>query len=125
MANESMNDQLNRSSGKRLLLTGATGFVGVNLAIGFTEAGYEVHSTLRPGSDLWRLRKSGVETVIHEIDLRSSEKVDDLLENIQPAIVVHAAAAGGHDWDSEKLLDAFQHQTHYLKEAAGLTNQPE
>ena len=99
---------MNDFSSKRLLLTGAAGFVGVNLAIGFTEAGYEVHSTLRPGSDLWRIRESGVKTMMHELDLRSAEKVDELFEKVQPSIVVHAAAARGNDWDSDKLLEAFQ-----------------
>lgn len=103
-----MNNYLNGTHGKKLLLTGAAGFVGVNLAIGFKEAGYEVHSTVRPGSDLWRISESGVETTVHELDLRSTEKVDELFEEIQPAIVVHAAAAGGHHWDSKNLIAEYQ-----------------
>ena len=40
---------------RRVLLTGATGFVGANLARRLLADGHEVHCLVRPGHAAWRI----------------------------------------------------------------------
>lgn len=71
----------------RVLLTGATGFVGSHVAEGLRDAGAELRCTVRPSSDRRWIRELGVETV--EADLRDPGALGRALEGIRT--VVHVA----------------------------------
>src|SRR3712207_9388531 len=72
----------------RVLLTGATGFVGSHIARAFAEAGYEVLCGVRTSSDLRWLSGLPVERV--PLDLKGGAQ--DLSRTVRNAdLVVHAA----------------------------------
>ncbi len=41
----------------KILLTGATGFIGSHVAAELAQAGHDLHALVRPGSDPWRIRE--------------------------------------------------------------------
>ena len=43
-------------SGEKVFITGATGFIGSNLARRYLERGAEVYINIRKTSDTWRIR---------------------------------------------------------------------
>ena len=83
----------------RVLVTGASGFVGAGLARRLVDDGHEVHGLTRPGSDPWRLRGLAP---LSEVDLRDGERVRALLARLRPRWVFHLAAHGAYpaqkDW---------------------------
>jgi nucleoside-diphosphate-sugar epimerase len=71
---------------RRLLLTGATGFIGSHCLPLLVEAGYEVHAVVRDSVE------SGDQRVHwHRADLLDSEKVHTLLGQIKPSHLLHLA----------------------------------
>lgn len=79
--------------GKRVLLTGHTGFKGSWLALWLHELGAKVTGVaLAPGSPLnhWALLKLPIED--QRLDIRNSAALTDLVNNTQPDIVFHLAA---------------------------------
>ena len=77
----------------RLLLTGATGMVGMALTPRLIAEGYEVSVMLRPASDRSTLEQHDVRIV--EADLAEPDSLEPALREID--FVVHAAAHVG-DW---------------------------
>ena len=76
---------------KRVFLTGATGFVGSNLARLLVKKGYEVHISLRKSSDSWRIRELLPQLKSHALDLTNQKKVEESLGKIKPDIIFHLA----------------------------------
>ncbi len=111
-----------RLAGARLLLTGATGFLGANLARRFLDEGVEVHALARPGSRRWRLADLEERLVWHTADLLDFPTVRALVAGLSLDFVVHAAAPHGHPSTSEeRLAHLGQHVlgTAHLYEAIG------
>jgi UDP-glucose 4-epimerase len=81
---------------KRVLLTGATGFVGANLARRLLSDGHEVHVLARPGRDQWRLEEIRQALVVHDVDLVVAEAVDEAVAQTDPEWVFHLAAYGAY-----------------------------
>src|SRR4051794_17126883 len=77
----------------RVLITGATGFLGGHLAEAFRERGWPVSTIARPGSDTKLLEQWGV--TIHRGDLTDPQLVAQALTDVEA--VVHCAAKVG-DW---------------------------
>lgn len=72
---------------KKVLLTGANGFIGKNAQTLLKDAGYEVHSVSSREVML-------TETVWHKIDILDSGKVSDFIKNLKPDYLLHLA------WDT-------------------------
>jgi dTDP-4-dehydrorhamnose reductase len=73
---------------KRVLITGASGFVGWNAVRTFAESGAEIIATSR--SLPHYLQTSGVLSV--ELDLADGSAIDQVVARFQPAFILHAAA---------------------------------
>ena len=83
-------------SGRRALVTGASGFVGANLARRLLDAGHEVSLVLRPGRDRWRLGGVLGQVRVLEADLEEREAVRGLVAEARPEWVFHLAAYGAY-----------------------------
>lgn len=81
--------------GKRVLITGSTGFIGANLAKSALESGAEVHVITRTSSNKWRIEGILPDLVEHLGDLRHQERVESIVRTVRPDIIYHAAAYGG------------------------------
>jgi UDP-glucose 4-epimerase len=81
---------------KRCLITGASGFVGANLARRLLGDGHETHVFLRPEHQPWRLREIAPQLRAHPIDLTNQEQVRQSVRRIQPDWVFHLAAYGAY-----------------------------
>ena len=79
---------------KRILITGATGFVGANLIRTLLHYGADVHALIRPGSQLWRLQDILPQISLHVTDLIDRQQLQDSVKQICPQIIFHLAASG-------------------------------
>ncbi len=75
----------------RVLLTGATGFIGSAVARALLARAAQVHAIVRPGSSLDRL--SGIEAAVslHEVALGDEDQVRALVQTASPDVVIHVA----------------------------------
>jgi nucleoside-diphosphate-sugar epimerase len=85
---------------KRVLVTGATGFIGRHVLNPLVERGFEVHAVAR------QVPACGVNTRWHRADLLSAGAIPRLIEAVQPTHVLHLAwsAVPGHFWTSPENL---------------------
>ena len=81
---------------KRAILTGATGFVGANLARRLLQEGHEVHLFLRKGYNPWRILSIKDNVHIHIANLGDPEDLEKQVALIQPDWVFHLAAYGAY-----------------------------
>ena len=86
---------------RRVLVTGAGGFVGANLVRRLVTDGHRVTALTRPGGRPWRLEgmADSVETV--EVDLRDEEAVNAAVGRVRPQWTFHLAAFGCYSWQDD------------------------
>jgi len=75
---------------EKILITGASGFVGYHLTRAAKEAGMEVHAAVRKSSDVSEIR-SVVDKFVYP-DFADEASIKALLESENYTYVVHAAA---------------------------------
>jgi UDP-glucose 4-epimerase len=80
----------------RVVVTGATGFVGANLVRRLIADGQEVHALVRREYNDWRIRSLGGAIVLHSVDLRDAAALHDVLNQIRPEQVFHLAVYGAY-----------------------------
>jgi len=107
------------STRKRLLVTGSSGLIGGEICSLFNKAGYEVHGVDNnqravffgpQGDTRWnqkRLQEELIYFVHHELDIRDRDHILDLLQELRPDVVVHAAAQPSHDRAASIPFDDF------------------
>ncbi|MFD1140093.1 NAD-dependent epimerase/dehydratase family protein [Larkinella insperata] len=76
---------------ERVLITGASGFIGHHLIQAAQAAGLEVHAAVRPSSDLAHLKELNL-TVVYP-DFSSKEALQRTLEEGAYPYIIHAAGA--------------------------------
>jgi nucleoside-diphosphate-sugar epimerase len=87
------------SSMRRAVVTGASGFIGANLAARLAAAGVEVHAIVRHTSDRWRLAPVADRLRIHALDMQDAAQVTRLLRDTSPDVIFHLATYRGSSDD--------------------------
>ncbi|HEV3229120.1 MAG TPA: NAD-dependent epimerase/dehydratase family protein [Solirubrobacteraceae bacterium] len=97
------------ATGRSMVVTGAAGLIGSEVASYFSHAGWTVHGIdnngradfFGPAGDTtWNRRRLQAELRDfhdHELDIRDRVRVAELLEMVRPEAIVHAAAQPSHD----------------------------
>jgi nucleoside-diphosphate-sugar epimerase len=80
----------------KVLITGATGFLGSNLARKCVQEGFETHILTRKTSRKWRINDILSDLIEHSSDLSNYNKLVKILQQIKPEIIFHFAAYGTH-----------------------------
>jgi UDP-glucose 4-epimerase len=81
---------------RRALLTGASGFVGANLARRLLSDGHQVHLLLRPNHQPWRVEEIKDQVTVHVADLHTIQAVDRVMAAARPDWIFHLAAHGAY-----------------------------
>lgn len=94
-------------SGKKVLITGATGFVGANLVRMVLKQGSEVYIITRKESDKWRIDDVLGEIAEYNtdfnIDLLDCDKLKRIIRRIRPDIIYHTATYGGRPGQKDAI----------------------
>ena len=103
----------------RLLVTGASGLIGSEVCLFFSRQGYAIHGVDNnqraiffgeAGDTRWnqsRLTREVPGYSHHELDIRNRQGVLDLVAELKPAAIVHAAAQPSHDRAAAIPFDDF------------------
>ncbi len=78
----------------RVVVTGATGFIGSHLAKRLVAEGAEVTLAVEPGANQANVTIIPDKVRAHQVDLRDSQMVRQLVRECQPRKVYHLAAVG-------------------------------
>lgn len=79
------------SSGKKVFITGAGGFIGANLTRRLLSLGYDIHALWKKSSNPWRIEDIKKQITIHNVDLLNKDSISSVLDKIQPTAIVHLA----------------------------------
>lgn len=83
---------------RKVLVTGASGFLGSHMVKSFVNAGWHVYAGMRTSSDSWRLKfllpDDKANFIRTELDLRDPDTIRIALEDTRPKLIVHCAAYG-------------------------------
>ncbi|UFS71311.1 NAD-dependent epimerase/dehydratase family protein [Geomonas sp. RF6] len=85
----------------KILVTGATGFVGACLTRRLSAGGYDVHVLTRPSSDRWRIADILPRVTEESGDLRDREAVEAVVSRVRPEAVCHFATYGGFSFQDD------------------------
>lgn len=78
------------------LLTGASGFVGANLARRLLAEGQELHCIVRPAHAQWRVQELIGKAFFHDVNLSDHTRVAALVHELTPDWVFNCAAYGAY-----------------------------
>lgn len=84
-----------------VLITGATGFVGANLARRLLREGCRVHLLVRQGHATWRLQEIRPQVQLHQVELDDRAALDQLVSQVRPEWIFHLAAYGAYSWQAD------------------------
>ena len=105
---------------KTLLVTGSSGLIGSEAVAFFDQRGWRVHgidNNMRrdlfgpDGDTTWNLERlvaSCRRFEHHDVDIRQRRRVEDLMREARPDLIVHCAAQPSHDLAAERPFDDFE-----------------
>ena len=117
---------------EKIIVTGSSGLIGSESVTHFDGLGFDVHgvdNNMRrdffgeDGDTSWnlaRLKDSTSNFTHHNLDIRDRSAMNQLIEDIQPDLIVHAAAQPSHDLAASRPYDDFDVNavgTHNMLEA--------
>lgn len=79
---------------RRVLITGASGFVGAAVTRALVHQGKDVAVLLRPGSDAWRIAAEMSHLQVIRGNLREIDSIADSIRDFHPEAVIHLAWEG-------------------------------
>jgi nucleoside-diphosphate-sugar epimerase len=88
--------------GKRVILTGGTGFVGANLARRLLDDGHDLHLLVRPGYRGWRIEAIRHHVRLQEVHLADRDSVASVVGAIRPEWIFHLAAHGSYPSQTDR-----------------------
>jgi len=94
---------------ERVLVTGASGFIGANLVRRLLHDGYEVHAFVRDGQASWRLADVKHTVHIWPVDIRDRISIESAVSKVEPTHIFHVAAAslyGGKSLTDDEYIDS-------------------
>lgn len=83
-------------SGKRVLISGANGFIGARLAERLAQDGAIIHGLVSPRSRAERLTRLGSHVAVERADIRDLQTLKSVMTRVAPHIVYHLASYGNH-----------------------------
>ena len=78
---------------KKIIITGANGFIGSNLTRVLLENGYDIYITVRRSSDLWRIKDIMSEVNAFYVDKSTKEEFSDIFQSVKPDFLINAIGA--------------------------------
>jgi len=106
----------------KVLITGASGFVGSHVARLLVAEGCEVYALVRESSNRWRIQDILPSMYLWQSDLVAFENVNTYLQEIKPELCIHLAwyAVPGKYLNSQENLDSIQASINLLSQLAEL-----
>jgi len=94
----------------KVLITGINGFVGSHLSdfISSHYDDYEIHGTVRKGSDIHNIEHSINRITIHSLDLNDSKSLESVLQLVKPTKVFHLASQSNVMNSFQNPIETFQ-----------------
>jgi len=105
---------------KKVLVTGSNGLIGSEVCLHFGSRDYEIHGIDNnqravffgpQGDTRWnqeRILQAVPRFVHHEIDIRNRQGIQDVIREVRPELIVHAAAQPSHDLAAQIPFDDFE-----------------
>lgn len=81
---------------KKIVITGASGFVGCNLVRAFLAQGNDIHILVRPEFKSWRLTDVIHDISLHTVSLQDQDSLQSTLQQIKPDWIFHTAVHGAY-----------------------------
>ena len=89
----------------KILVTGATGFIGANVAIHLANEGHEIYGLSRNGEYNWRLEDERDSIRLVKCDISSYEETYSTIENVKPDGIIHCSQYGAYPKEkSNKIM---------------------
>ncbi|MFM6322818.1 MAG: NAD-dependent epimerase/dehydratase family protein [Microcystis panniformis] len=106
----------------KVLITGASGFVGSHVARLLVAEGCEVYALVRESSNRWRIQDILPSMYLWQSNLVAFENVNACLQEIKPELCIHLAwyAVPGKYLNSPENLDSIQASINLLSQLAEL-----
>src|SRR5690348_90917 len=106
----------------RVLLTGAAGFVGSQVARALLSASHEVIVLIRANTDTWRIADILPQLTVIRGDLASHQAIKEVVSGSPPDVCLHLAwyAEHGKYRDSPKNIDLIHQTLGLMQLLAGL-----
>lgn len=86
---------------KRVLVSGASGFVGANLIRRLLRDDHEVHIVMTDPAPRWRLTDVADSVRIHIGDLSDRDAVRRIMATVRPEWLFHLATHGAYSWQTD------------------------
>ena len=87
---------------KRVIVTGAAGFIGANVARRLLDDGFQPTLLTGPDSDCWRLADLERAARVVQLDLADGDAVANVVAVARPEWILHLAAHGAYSWQTDR-----------------------